>query len=148
MRAGTRGAGGVSCRAGPHWGRVPAAGAGAGAGAALPPRAGGGFGSVTGVVAKRGTSSRRTTSRSGARTRRTGSSASRRRTPKTSTTLGSAFALGLIALFTRASWPVRTAVVVVALVAVAGYLVVRARRGTAPEPEPPAAAAAVDQKDA
>jgi hypothetical protein len=49
--------------------------------------------------------------------------------------LGSAFALGLIALLTRASWPVRIGLIMVALFAAAGYLVIRARRSDA-EPVP------------
>jgi hypothetical protein len=81
---------------------------------------------TTGSTSGGRTTRRRTTSR-------TGSASYRRRTPKTSTTLGSAFALGLVALFTRVSWPIRIGIVVVALLAVAGYLVIRARRGAGPE---------------
>jgi len=73
--------------------------------------------------------------------RSTGSGRTRRRTPRTSTTLGGAFALGLVAVFTRASWPVRIGVVVVALLAVAAVLVVRlvvgARRAPSDPKDPP-----------
>lgn len=87
------------------------------------------------VTRRRPSTNRRTTTRrraSTTRRRRTsGSSTSRRtgrRTPRTSTTLGSAFALALIALFTQASWPIRIALVLVAVVAFGAYLVIRAHQ--------------------
>ena len=109
-----------------------------------------------GLTPRRRTTGRRTTSR-----RTTSGYRTRRRSPRTANTLGGAFALGLIALFTKTGWPVRIGIVVVALAAVAVYLVLRARRsGAGPEPvanpEPvaePAAgadspAAPIDPKDA
>jgi len=101
------------------------------------------------VVNRRSTS--RPASRSGSTARRrTGTTRrrttpgyrTRRRTPSTPATLGSAFALGLVALFVRAGWPVRIGVVVVALVAVAAFLVIRARSAGAPDAEPAAEPAA------
>jgi len=112
----------------------------------------------SGSTAKRATTSRTTTRTTASRTtrRRTSSGTSgyrtRRRTPRTATTLGSAFALGLIAVFTGASWPIRIGAVVVVLIVAAGYLLVRARQGgqgAAPDPavqlDPPAP---TDAKDA
>jgi hypothetical protein len=107
----------------------------------------------TGTSSGRRTTGRRTTGRrtTGRRTTGTSSGYRRRRTPKTSTTLGSAFALAVIALFTKASWSVRIGLVVLVLVVVAGYLVFQARRGAtesaddvppASDPSPP-----VDPKD-
>jgi len=103
---------------------------------------GAGFGTVAAVATRRGAggTSRRTSTNSRATSRRPASRSgtARRRTPRTSTTLGSAFALALVALFARSSWPVRLGVIAVAVVAVAVVLVVRGRR---PDAEPPPAAA-------
>jgi hypothetical protein len=105
------------------------------------------------TTAKRSPSSRTTRRRT---TKGTGGYRTRRRTPRTATTLGSAFALGLVAVFSRMSWPLKIGLVVVVLVAAAGYLVLRARQGAAePTPEsdqpaavPPAESAPPDAKDA
>jgi hypothetical protein len=87
------------------------------------------------VVTKR----RTTGTRSGrSRTRRSTPGSgyrTRRRTPKTSTTLGGAFALALVALFAKTSWPVRIGIVVVAVIALAAFLVLRARSGGGAGPD-------------
>jgi len=117
-----------------------------------------------GTTAKRTTAKRTTAGRSTTRRRTSAGSGgyrTRRRTPRTATTLGSAVALALIALLTKISWPVRIGLVVLVLIAAAGYLLVRARRqggDASPEPAPsseppadatpPAEPGSTDPKDA
>jgi hypothetical protein len=78
-------------------------------------------------TARRTTTGRRTTRRT--TTRRT----TRRARPKVATTIGAGLATLAVAAFAGASWPVRIALVLAALVLVGGYLLVQGRRHDAAE---------------
>jgi hypothetical protein len=102
------------------------------------------------ATTRRASTARRTTTTGRRTTRRTTTrrTTTRRAQPKVATTIGAGLATLAVAAFAGASWPVRIALVVAALVLVGGYLLVQGRRHDAAEaaaaPTPVAALPADD----